>query len=171
MLLLRSITSKTLLRPGEAIAAALAAPGAAQAVDGALDTAATLEWRNYMVSGYEDSGQVKWLADSGIELIRGSGRIVEPSMLEVEMEVGSRTEMHSHPDTLIYIISGGKVTFTDPSGEVVDLETSDGETVCRPASSVMATNGTPRQMLAKIADQRAFQKSPRKSMLLEMMPR
>ena len=50
-------------------------------------------------------------------------------VLEVEMEEGSRTEMHSHPDTLIYIISGGKVAFTDSSGQVEDLETGDGETV------------------------------------------
>jgi pyruvate/2-oxoglutarate dehydrogenase complex dihydrolipoamide dehydrogenase (E3) component len=78
------IPSKTLLRPGEAINAALAAPGAAQAVDGALDTAATLDWRDYMVSGYDDSGQVKWLADTGIELIRGTGRIVEPGVLDVD---------------------------------------------------------------------------------------
>jgi pyruvate/2-oxoglutarate dehydrogenase complex dihydrolipoamide dehydrogenase (E3) component len=78
------IPSKTLLRPGEAIDAALDAPGAAQAVDGALDTAATLDWRDYMVSGYDDSGQVKWLADTGIELIRGTGRIVEPGVLDVD---------------------------------------------------------------------------------------
>src|SRR6516165_9759258 len=78
------IPSKTLLRPGEAIDAALAAPGAAQAVDGAIDTAATLDWRNYMVSDYDDSRQVKWLADTGIELIRGSGRILEPGVLEVD---------------------------------------------------------------------------------------
>src|ERR1700749_1611808 len=78
------IPSKTLLRPGEAIDAALAAPGAAGVVNGALDAAATLDWRNYMVSGYEDSGQGKWLADSGIELIRGDGRIVEPGVLEVD---------------------------------------------------------------------------------------
>jgi quercetin dioxygenase-like cupin family protein len=50
-------------------------------------------------------------------------------VLEVKMEEGSGTEMHSHPDTLIYILSGGKVNFTDPSGEVVDLETAEGETV------------------------------------------
>jgi quercetin dioxygenase-like cupin family protein len=50
-------------------------------------------------------------------------------VLEVEMEPGSRTEMHSHPDTLIYILTGGKVNFTDPSGEVVELETANGETV------------------------------------------
>jgi pyruvate/2-oxoglutarate dehydrogenase complex dihydrolipoamide dehydrogenase (E3) component len=78
------IPSKTLLRPGEAIDAALAAPGAAQAADGALDPSAVLDWRNYMVSGYDDSGQIKWLADTGIKLIRGDGRIVEPGVLEVD---------------------------------------------------------------------------------------
>jgi dihydrolipoamide dehydrogenase len=78
------IPSKTLLRPGEAVDAALAAPGAAQAVGLRVDAAAALEWRDYMVSDYDDNGQVKWLADAGIELIRGDGRIVEPGVLEVE---------------------------------------------------------------------------------------
>ena len=77
------IPSKTLLRPGEAIDAALAAPGAAQAVRAQPDARAALEWRNYMVSDYDDGGQVTWLADAGIELIRGDGRIVEPGVLEV----------------------------------------------------------------------------------------
>jgi pyruvate/2-oxoglutarate dehydrogenase complex dihydrolipoamide dehydrogenase (E3) component len=86
------IPSKTLLRPGEAIDAALAAPGAAQAVNGLLDTGATLDWRNYMVSSYDDSGQVQWLADTGIELIRGSGRILAPGVLEVD----GRRYMASH---------------------------------------------------------------------------
>ena len=39
-----------------------------------------------------------------------------------------------------------------------------------PASRVMAMNGTPRQILAKITDQRAFQVSPRKSMLVAISP-
>src|SRR5438874_1351345 len=65
------IPSKTLLRPGEAVDAARAAPGAAQAVQGKADGAAALGWRDYMVSGYDDAGQVKWLADTGIDLIRG----------------------------------------------------------------------------------------------------
>ena len=38
----------------------------------------------------------------------------------------------------------------------------DGEIVCRPASSVIATNGMPRQMFATISDQRAGQGVPRK---------
>src|SRR5665213_1601983 len=47
---------------------------------------------------------------------------------------------------------------------------SDGETVCKPASSVIATNGTPRQMLAKITHPRAQLGSPRKSMLWLIHP-
>src|SRR5262245_59724556 len=47
---------------------------------------------------------------------------------------------------------------------------SDGEMVCSPASSEMATNGTPRQTLAAIVDMRASQGSPRKSMYWLISP-
>jgi pyruvate/2-oxoglutarate dehydrogenase complex dihydrolipoamide dehydrogenase (E3) component len=76
--------SKTMLRPGEALDAALAAPGAQQAVSGRADASATLAWRDYMVSDYDDAGQARWLADAGIDLIRGSGRIVEPGVVDVD---------------------------------------------------------------------------------------
>ena len=78
------IPSKTLLRPGEALDAALAAPGAAQAIQGDADSASALAWRDYMVSDYDDAGQVKWLADAGIDLIRGNGRIIESGVVEVD---------------------------------------------------------------------------------------
>src|SRR5487761_1938963 len=47
---------------------------------------------------------------------------------------------------------------------------SDGDTVCRPASSVIATKGTPRQILANITQMRASVGSPRKSILWLMRP-
>src|ERR1700732_4791759 len=47
---------------------------------------------------------------------------------------------------------------------------SDGDTVCRPASKVIATKGTPRQILAKITLPRAKLPSPRKSMLWSIRP-
>jgi dihydrolipoamide dehydrogenase len=80
------IPSKTLLRPGEAVDAALAAPGAAETVQRPPGAAAALSWRDYMVSDYDDAGQVKWLADTGIDLIRGNGRIAEPGVVEVDGE-------------------------------------------------------------------------------------
>jgi pyruvate/2-oxoglutarate dehydrogenase complex dihydrolipoamide dehydrogenase (E3) component len=73
------IPSKTLLRPGEALQAAREAPGAAEAVNGrAVDPDGAFAWRDFMVSGYDDSGQVAWTERSGIDVIRGEGRIAAP---------------------------------------------------------------------------------------------
>ena len=77
------IPSKTLLRPGEALQAAREAPGAREAVNGGLDASAALAWRDFMVSGYDDSGAVRWLDDKGIDLIRGTARIGGPGRVEV----------------------------------------------------------------------------------------
>ena len=63
------IPSKTLLRPGEAAHQAREAAASAQ-----VDVAAALAWRDFMVSNYSDAGQERWLADNGIDLLRGSGR-------------------------------------------------------------------------------------------------
>jgi pyruvate/2-oxoglutarate dehydrogenase complex dihydrolipoamide dehydrogenase (E3) component len=69
------IPSKTLLRPGEALQAAREAPGAREAIDGGLDAEQVFAWRDSMVSGYDDAGQVAWLRGKGIDLIRGPGAI------------------------------------------------------------------------------------------------
>src|SRR5712672_2406458 len=69
------IPSKTLLRPGEALAAAREASGAREAVSGRIDVSQALAWRDFMVSSYDDSGQVAWAEREGIDVIRGEGRI------------------------------------------------------------------------------------------------
>jgi dihydrolipoamide dehydrogenase len=76
--------SKTLLRPGEALMGARRAPGADAAAGGDLDVERALEWRDYMVSGYDDAGQVKWATGAGIDVLRGRGRITAPGAIEVE---------------------------------------------------------------------------------------
>jgi dihydrolipoamide dehydrogenase len=73
------IPSKTLLRPGEAVHAAREAAAGAQ-----VDLAAALAWRDAMVSGYSDAGQERWLAEAGIDLVRGSGRLAGPGVVEVD---------------------------------------------------------------------------------------
>ena len=73
------IPSKTLLRPGEAVHGAREAAATAD-----VDVDATLAWRDFMVSDYSDAGQEKWLADNGIDLLRGSGRLAGPGVVEVD---------------------------------------------------------------------------------------
>jgi dihydrolipoamide dehydrogenase len=73
------IPSKTLLRPGEAVFGARQAAGTAE-----VDVAAALAYRDVMVSNYSDAGQQRWLADHGIDLIRGTGRLAGPGAVEVD---------------------------------------------------------------------------------------
>src|SRR6516162_8313373 len=73
------IPSKTLLRPGEAVHQAREATATAQ-----LDPAAALAWRDFMVSGYSDAGQERWLAGKGIDLLRGTGRLAGAGVVEVD---------------------------------------------------------------------------------------
>jgi dihydrolipoamide dehydrogenase len=73
------IPSKTLLRPGQAVRAARDAMARAE-----VDVAAALAWRDFMVSDYSDAGQVKWLANAGIDLLRGRGRIAGTGAVEVD---------------------------------------------------------------------------------------
>ena len=86
------IPSKTLLRPGEAVAGTRDVPGAREAVTGPIDAAAALAWRDFMVSSYDDAGQRKWAEGAGIEVLRGTGRLAGPHTVAI----GDRTFTAEH---------------------------------------------------------------------------
>jgi pyruvate/2-oxoglutarate dehydrogenase complex dihydrolipoamide dehydrogenase (E3) component len=73
------IPSKTLLRPGEAVQGARDVAATAE-----VNVAAALSWRDFMVSDYSDAGQQRWLADNGIDLLRGTGKLAGPGIVEVD---------------------------------------------------------------------------------------
>ena len=73
------IPSKTLLRPGEAAHGAREAACTAQ-----VDVPAALAWRDFMVSDYSDTGQQRWLASKGIDLLRGTGKLAGVGAVEVD---------------------------------------------------------------------------------------
>ena len=73
------IPSKTLLRPGEAVNGAREAGATAE-----VDVEAALAWRDFMVSDHTDAGQERWLASNGIDLLRGTGRLAGPGVVEVD---------------------------------------------------------------------------------------
>ena len=73
------IPSKSLLRPGEAVQGARDVGASAQ-----VNVQAALDWRDYMVSNYSDATQERWLADRGITLLRGIGRLAGPGVVDVD---------------------------------------------------------------------------------------
>ena len=113
------IPSKTLLRPGEAVAAARDALATAQ-----VDAEATFAWRDFMVSDYSDAGQEKWLADNDITLLRGTGRLAGLGVVEVD---GTRyTADH-------VVLATGAAAFVPP---IPGLRELDGVWTSREATSM-----------------------------------
>ena len=75
--------SKTLLRAPELKNAASRTPGVARAT---LDAKEIFAWRDWQVSDWDDAGQVEWLAEKHVALVRGEGRVARPGVVEVDGE-------------------------------------------------------------------------------------
>ena len=61
-------------------------------------------------------------------------------VLEVRMKPGESTSIHSHPDYVVYLLSGGKVRFTSPSGESAEVELPAGASRWRRAEEHATDN-------------------------------
>jgi dihydrolipoamide dehydrogenase len=66
--------SKALLRPADVLAEARRVPGVPVSAESALEPAAVLARRDEVIHDRDDSGQLPWLEERGIDLHRGAGR-------------------------------------------------------------------------------------------------
>ena len=83
--------SKGLLRPAQALAEARRVAGAAQALTGSLDVVAALARRDEIIHDLDDSVQLPWVRDRGIELFRGQGELAGERRVRVgEQLLGAR---------------------------------------------------------------------------------
>jgi pyruvate/2-oxoglutarate dehydrogenase complex dihydrolipoamide dehydrogenase (E3) component len=121
------IPSKSLLRPGEAVAAARQAAGTAE-----VDVEAALAWRDFMVSEWKDTGEATWLETHDITLIRGSGRLAGTGAVEVDGTTYTAANV---------VLANGADAFVPP---VPGLRELDGVWGTREATSMKAV---PRHLL------------------------
>lgn len=110
------VPSKALLRSVIARAEARRTPGARQAAAAPLDADAVLAHRDAFVSNWKDDGQVGWLDSTGIDLVRGYGRLVEPRRIAVTQPDGQDrflTARHA-----VAICTGSRAALPDLPGLV-----------------------------------------------------
>ncbi|WP_256788565.1 NAD(P)/FAD-dependent oxidoreductase [Frankia sp. AvcI1] len=132
------IPSKTLIRPGEVLAAARRVPGAAAAVTGALDPAAVFARRDRLVGGFSDDSQVPWLTDKGVTLVRGTGRLTgRPRQVEVTGADGDRRVLTA--SRAVVVATGSRAT-VPPIPGLADAEPWDNR-------SATAATAVPRRLV------------------------
>ncbi|HEX6476974.1 MAG TPA: NAD(P)/FAD-dependent oxidoreductase [Acidimicrobiales bacterium] len=118
--------SKTLLRPGQVLAAARRVPGAAEAATGDLAASAALARRDWMTADWDDKGQVRWLDGVGATLVRGRGRLAGERRVEVEGPDGSRRTLSA---TRAVILATGSTPVIPPIEGLRDIRTWDNRDI------------------------------------------
>jgi pyruvate/2-oxoglutarate dehydrogenase complex dihydrolipoamide dehydrogenase (E3) component len=111
--------SKALLRPGTALHGAQTSPGAKEAVTRTLDAAAVLKYRDYMTSNWQDDGQVQWVEETGIELVRGHAWLTAPKTVEVAGLDGNSYQLQARHAV---VLATGSVPNTPPIKGLQDVQ-------------------------------------------------
>jgi pyruvate/2-oxoglutarate dehydrogenase complex dihydrolipoamide dehydrogenase (E3) component len=95
------IPSKALLRPVDVLDTGRALPGVAQMLTGSLDVAAVLGRRDAFTHHRDDAGQVEWANGSGIDVVRGRGRLAGEKTVEVTAADGGVRALHAREAVVI----------------------------------------------------------------------
>ena len=106
--------SKALLRPGQALEEARSVKGAREAVTGKLNATAVFERRNTFTSNWDDSGQVKWLRQAKIDLVRGHGKFTGERRVSVTDKDGITTNLTARH--AVAVCTGSRPAIPDVPG-------------------------------------------------------
>ena len=130
--------SKALLRPAEALAEVRRVPGAAEAITGRLDPEAALARRDEVIHDLDDSVQLPWLQERGIELIRGHGALDGERRVKVgDDTLGARTAV------VIATGSGAAIPPIDGLADAKPWDNRDATTSKRVPESLVVLGGGP----------------------------
>jgi dihydrolipoamide dehydrogenase len=106
--------SKALLRPGSILEDVRRIMGAREAVTGKLNVPAVLKRRDSFVSNWDDSGQVKWLRQANIDLLRGHGRLVGERRVSLTDNNGITTNLTARQ--AVAVCTGSRPAIPDIPG-------------------------------------------------------
>jgi len=129
--------SKTLLRPGDVIAAARRVPGAREAATGEIDAAAALNRRNEITNNWDDKYQAAWLEEHNVDVVRGIARLMGTRMIDVSGENGSTRTLTARKAV---VIATGTVPAIPPIEGLREIRTWDNR-------DVTAAPEVPRRLL------------------------
>lgn len=106
--------TKTLLRDASALDAAKGLPGAAAAITGSIDESKVFERRDSFTHHWQSASQVEWLDSTGIDLIRGVGRLSSDKDVSVTLNSGEEVILHARH--AVAVCTGTRPTMPDIPG-------------------------------------------------------
>lgn len=130
--------SKALLRPADLLGEARRVPGVKQAVTGEIDAEAVLARRDEVIHGLDDSAQLPWLEERGIDLFRGAARLDGERRVRVDDEALGATKA-----VVIATGSGAAMPPIDGLDSVSAWNNRQGTTAKEVPTSMIVLGGGP----------------------------
>ena len=130
--------SKALLRPADVLAEAQRIPGVPVAADGRLDPQAVLDRRDEVIHDLDDQGQLPWLNERGIDLLRGDARFAGERRVAVGEEV-----LVAERAVVVATGSGAAMPPIDGLADVAPWNNRDATTAGRVLPSLIVLGGGP----------------------------
>ncbi|MFC0504970.1 FAD-dependent oxidoreductase [Micromonospora costi] len=143
------IPAMAMLRPGSLLAEVRRVPGAAEAVTGPLDVPTVLARRDELTGHQEDAGQVPWLTERGITLVRGWGRLAGEKGVAVGDAILEARQA-------VILAGGTRAALPDIDGLADARPWTNREATTAPAapkSLVVIGGGVREQLRASLAEQ------------------
>jgi pyruvate/2-oxoglutarate dehydrogenase complex dihydrolipoamide dehydrogenase (E3) component len=133
--------SKGMLRPGDVVAAAGRVPGAREAISSSIDTQSALGRRDEITNGWDDKYQAQWLDDSGIDLVRGVGRLSGERVVEVEAEDGGLRRLTARKAVIVATGTNAAVPPIDGLRDIRIWDNRDVTAASRPPKRLLVLGG------------------------------
>ncbi len=130
--------SKALLRPADVLGEARRIPGVPVGEGADLDPAAILARRDEVVHGLDDSVQLPWLEERGIDLFRGEGRFLGDGRVAVGDDV-----LRASRAVIVATGSGAAMPPIDGLDTVRAWNNRDATTAARVPASMIVLGGGP----------------------------
>lgn len=134
--------SKALLRPFQALDEIRRVPGAAEAVTGELDVAATLARRTEVIHGLDDEAQIPWVQEKGIHLHRGHGRLDGEKAVTVDLD-GDTIRLTARRAVVVAVGSRAALPPIDGLADVVPWTNREITTADAVPASLVVIGGGP----------------------------
>jgi dihydrolipoamide dehydrogenase len=130
--------SKALLRPADVLGEASRIPGVPVDGDAELDPAAVLARRDAVIHDRDDSAQLPWLEERGIDLHRGAGRFVGEGRIAVGDDVLAAARA-----VIVATGSGAAMPAIDGLDSVRTWNNRDATTAAKVPASMVVLGGGP----------------------------
>jgi pyruvate/2-oxoglutarate dehydrogenase complex dihydrolipoamide dehydrogenase (E3) component len=130
--------SKALLRPGELLAEERRVRGVPT---GELDVAAVLARRDQVIHELDDASQLPWLADRGITLYRGHGRLDGERRVALERRDGTPAAITARRAVIVAVGSGAAIPPVPGLREITPWTNRQATTADRAPGSMIVLGG------------------------------